>query len=49
MHAVTKLKAIDREADLRRQVKAAGGLWDGLKRPWIIRRDRAVELGWLAG
>ena len=33
-----------RETELRRQVKAAGAVWDGRKKLWIIKRDRALAL-----
>ena len=33
-----------RERDLRRRVKSAGGLWDPVRRVWILRRDVAERL-----
>jgi hypothetical protein len=33
------------EEALRRQIKNAGGRWDGRTRAWRIRYDKAVELG----
>jgi hypothetical protein len=36
------------EAEVRRQVKRAGGRWDPNRRVWELRYDRVVALG-LAG
>ena len=34
-----------KEMDLRQKVKAAGAKWDPERRLWMLRRDRAIELG----
>jgi hypothetical protein len=33
------------EADLRRQIKEAGGKWNGKKEVWRLRYGKALELG----
>jgi hypothetical protein len=34
-----------REAELRKQVKAAGGLWDPTKQLWFVPEEEARKLG----
>jgi hypothetical protein len=31
--------------DLRQKVKGVGAKWDPGRRLWMLRRDRAIELG----
>ena len=34
------------EAELRRQIKAAGGMWDPSERLWFVPEEEVRRLGW---
>ena len=42
---LVRVRIVYAEADLRRKVKAGGGVWDAARRRWVIRRELAIELG----